>query len=93
MQVLSGQHARIELACYPRIFGQVFNPLSVYYAYDEQRRAVALIYEVRNTFGENHTYVCKIEDGEMTPAGIRQTRSKNFYVSPFIESEMRTISA
>jgi DUF1365 family protein len=50
---------------------------------------VALIYEVRNTFGECHTYVCKIEDGDMTPAGIRQTRAKNFYVSPFIELEMR----
>jgi DUF1365 family protein len=67
MQVLSGQRARIELACYPRIFGQVFNPLSVYYAYDEAGEPLALVYEVRNTFGENHTYVCKLEPGEMTP--------------------------
>lgn len=80
---------RVELACYPRIFGQVFNPLSVYYAYGADNQPVALIYEVRNTFGESHTYVCKIEDGEMTPAGIRQTRAKNFYVSPFIELDMR----
>ncbi|MBU2485519.1 MAG: DUF1365 domain-containing protein, partial [Alphaproteobacteria bacterium] len=27
---LEQRAARIELACYPRIFGQVFNPLSVY---------------------------------------------------------------
>ncbi len=81
--------ARIELACYPRIFGQVFNPLSVYYAYDEAGELLALVYEVRNTFGENHTYVCKLEPGDMTPAGIRQSRSKLFYVSPFIEMQAR----
>ena len=80
---------RIELACYPRIFGQVFNPLSVYYAYDRDGQALALVYEVRNTFGENHTYVCRIEPGEVTASGIRQARSKQFYVSPFIEMEAR----
>lgn len=81
--------ARIELACYPRIFGQVFNPLSVYYAYEARGQLVALVYAVRNTFGEHHTYVCKIEAGDITPAGIRQSRSKLFYVSPFIEMEAR----
>jgi hypothetical protein len=81
--------ARIELACYPRIFGRVFNPLSVYYAYDRNKQPLALVYEVRNTFGEHHTYVCKVEDGDMTPAGIRQSRSKIFYVSPFVEMEAR----
>jgi len=81
--------ARIELACYPRIFGRVFNPLSVYYAYDHDGEPLALVYEVRNTFGENHTYVCRVEDGDMTPAGIRQSRSKLFYVSPFVEMEAR----
>ncbi len=86
---LEQRAARIELACYPRIFGQVFNPLSVYYAYDGAGEPLALVYEVRNTFGENHTYVCRIEAGEVTPAGIRQSRSKLFYVSPFVEMEAR----
>lgn len=86
---LEQRAARIELACYPRIFGQVFNPLSVYYAYDGAGEPLALVYEVRNTFGENHTYVCRIEAGEVTSAGIRQSRSKLFYVSPFVEMEAR----
>ena len=81
--------SRIELACYPRLFGQVFNPLSVYYAYGSRGEPVALVYEVRNTFGESHTYVCKTEAGEISPAGIRQSRSKLFYVSPFIELNLR----
>ena len=86
---LEQRAARIELACYPRIFGQVFNPLSVYYAYDDAGQPLALVYEVRNTFGENHTYVCRIESGDVTLAGIRQSRSKLFYVSPFVEMEAR----
>lgn len=80
---------RIQLACYPRIFGQVFNPLSVYYAYGPAAELVAMVYEVRNTFGERHTYVCRVEKGDVTAAGIRQSRAKAFYVSPFIEMEMR----
>lgn len=80
---------RVELACYPRIFGQVFNPLSVYYAYGPTGELLAMIYEVRNTFGERHTYVCRIEDGDLTAAGIRQSRAKAFYVSPFVDMEMR----
>lgn len=81
--------AKVELACYPRVFGQVFNPLSVYYAYGPDGQVLAMIYQVRNTFGESHTYVCKIETGEISVAGIRQSRSKVFYVSPFIEMNMR----
>ena len=81
--------ARILLLCYPRILGFVFNPLSVYYAYDSADRLIAVIYEVRNTFGERHAYVAKVEDGQLTPAGLRQGRDKLFFVSPFMDMAMR----
>ena len=81
--------SRIILVCYPRIFGYVFNPLSVYYAYDGAGQVSALIYEVRNTFGERHSYVCPVDHGQASEAGIRQACDKLFYVSPFIEMEMR----
>lgn len=81
--------ARILLACYPRVLGRVFNPIAVYYAYDGAGVLKALIYEVRNTFGERHTYVCLIRPGEASAAGIRQERNKRFYVSPFMAMEMR----
>ncbi len=81
--------ARILLVCYPRIFGYVFNPLSVYYAYDSGNALIALIYEVRNTFGERHSYVCPVEDDEISESGLRQTCEKLFYVSPFIGTGMR----
>ena len=81
--------ARILLVCYPRILGYVFNPISVYYAYDADERLMAMIYEVRNTFGERHTYVCPVGSGEMTSGGLRQSCDKLFHVSPFIPMQMR----
>lgn len=79
----------IKLLCYPRILGWVFNPLSVYYCYDAVGALSAIIYEVRNTFGETHTYVAPIQEGEMRDGLVRQERDKRFYVSPFIKMEMR----
>lgn len=77
------------LLCYPRVLGYVFNPLSVYYCHDRNGQLRALIYEVRNTFGEMHSYVAPIEDGDRRTSGIRQERDKLFYVSPFIDMPMR----
>jgi DUF1365 family protein len=81
--------ARVLLLCYPRIFGYVFNPISVYFAYDAAGDLTAMIYAVRNTFGERHTYVAPIRPGEFGPAGVRQERTKIFHVSPFIEMGAR----
>jgi DUF1365 family protein len=80
---------RILLLAYPRIFGYVFNPISVYFCYAADSRLIALIYAVRNTFGERHTYVAPIKAGELTEAGVRQTRAKIFHVSPFIDMGTR----
>lgn len=76
--------AKILLLAYPRIFGYVFNPISVYFAYGRAGQLIGLIYSVRNTFGERHTYVAPVVPGEVTDSGVRQTRRKLFHVSPFI---------
>jgi DUF1365 family protein len=81
--------ARILLLAYPRILGYVFNPISVYFAYGADSRLLALIYAVRNTFGQRHTYVAPIRPGDVSPAGVRQTRTKIFHVSPFVEMGAR----
>lgn len=79
--------ARVLLLCFPRVLGYVFNPISVHFCYDRQERLIALIYAVRNTFGERHSYVAPVEAGDTGPAGVRQTRAKLFHVSPFIGME------
>ncbi|WP_421593083.1 DUF1365 domain-containing protein [Shinella sp. M27] len=81
--------ARVLLLAYPRMFGYVFNPLATYFAYDAEDHLIAIIYAVRNTFGERHSYVAPILSGEESPAGIRQTRTKIFHVSPFMEMGLR----
>lgn len=83
------QLSRILLVCYPRIFGWVFNPLSVYYGYAADGSLQGLIYEVSNTFGGRHRYVLPVRAGELGPGGLRQTAEKVFHVSPFIPMEMR----
>ncbi|MGH1480960.1 MAG: DUF1365 domain-containing protein [Geminicoccales bacterium] len=81
--------ARIHLLAMPRFLGYVFNPLSLYYCYDEQERLFTIIYEVKNTFGGQHAYVLAVPDMQAINDDIRQQCDKNFYVSPFIEAGAR----
>lgn len=80
---------QIQLLCYPRLFGYTFNPLSVYFCSRADGTLAMLIYEVRNTFGDIHSYALPLKAGELSPAGVRQEQNKLFYVSPFIEMAMR----
>lgn len=81
--------AKIWLLCYPRVANYVFNPISVYFCHGSDGEISALIYEVRNTFGEKHCYVCPVAGDQVSPASIRQERAKALYVSPFIPMDMR----
>ena len=73
---------KIKLLCYPRILGYVFNPLSIFFIYGENSKLIAILYEVKNTFGEQHTYAFKIESKHEK---IRNNCEKKFYVSPFMD--------
>lgn len=69
----------IQLLCFPRILGYVFNPLSLYFCHWRDGSLAAMVYEVKNTFGEQHAYVLP------APQGNGHHRcAKSFYVSPFI---------
>jgi DUF1365 family protein len=80
---------RVLLLCYPRLLGFAFNPLSVYFCHRADGMLALMIYEVRNTFGEMHSYVLPVGAGELSPAGLRQSQDKAFYVSPFLDMAMR----
>ncbi len=71
----------IRLLCMPRILGHAFNPISVFFCHRTDGRLLAMIYEVRNTFGERHSYLIPAEDGG---GEIRQSCAKTFFVSPFM---------
>jgi DUF1365 family protein len=78
---LSRFSTRIELVCYPRLLGYVFNPLSVYFCRDDSDHVGVVIYEVTNTFGERKSYVIPASKGG--GGTIAQDCAKEMYVSPF----------
>lgn len=74
--------ARIMLLSMPRLWGYSFNPLSVYFCYDEGGQLESVIYEVKNTFGDQTPYVLAAEpDGD---GAARHVQAKEMFVSPFI---------
>jgi len=79
---IESNEVKIKLLCYPRIFGYVFNPLSVFYVYDKNSDLIVILYEVKNTFGEQHSYIFKTKKEQNL---IQHVCKKKFHVSPFIE--------
>jgi hypothetical protein len=66
----------------PRILGYAFNPISFYIYLDKEGSLVAIIYEVKNTFGDQIHY---LDMGNFSNKSFK----KNMYVSPFIEMDCR----
>lgn len=77
----------IRLLCMPRMFGHVFNPISIYWCHGRDGRLVAMLYEVNNTFGQRHSYLIPAApstDGST----VRQSCDKALHVSPFMDMAM-----
>jgi uncharacterized protein len=68
---------RVVMLAAARVFGYVFNPLSVYWCHDPQGVLVCVVAEVHNTYGGRHCYLLR------TDARGRAEVEKDFYVSPF----------
>ena len=75
---------RIAVLAYPRMFGYVFNPLSVFFCYGADDTLAAILYEVANTYGERHSYVIAADHAG---GRIDQRADKAFFVSPFLPME------
>lgn len=75
----------VILACTPRCLGVGFNPLAMWYAYNDAGELIAVIAEVSNTFGQFHHYVLS-HGGEVIPIGktLKIDAPKDFHVSPFL---------
>jgi len=86
------QGGRIEMLCLPRIFGYVFNPISVYYCYHRDGDMQAVLYEVSNTFGQRHSYLVALGQGSEDESSkdesddvLKHSCEKRLYVSPFMD--------
>jgi DUF1365 family protein len=79
----------IRLLTMPRMLGHVFNPISVWFCHRRDGSLATLIYEVTNTFKERHSYVIPVSLDQARAETIRQACDKCFYVSPFMDLDMR----
>jgi DUF1365 family protein len=77
----------IHILCYPRMLGFAFNPLTVYYCLSDDQ-VTAMVYEVRNTFGDDHIYVVPLA-GKSDETLVLHERDKLMHVSPFIGMQAR----
>jgi DUF1365 family protein len=75
---------RMLLLCLPRVLGYAFNPLSITFAYRPDGTLAAMLHEVRNTFGERHTYV----EAVLSSSGPAHRIPKAFRVSPFLGMDL-----
>jgi uncharacterized protein len=77
-----GPFSRVMLLTLPRVFGYVFNPISIYFCFNEDGKPMASIAEVGNTFLEKKLYL--LGQDELSAHGVfKKIITKHFYVSPF----------
>jgi len=74
---------RAELVAVPRFLGIGFNPLAMWYVYNDTNQLIAVIAEVSNTFGQWHHYVHH-QQGEPLDQSQAFGAHKVFHVSPFL---------
>ncbi|SEB86934.1 Predicted NAD/FAD-binding protein [Nocardioides exalbidus] len=67
----------ILMAAQPRSLGYAFNPISVFWCFDDDGAQAAVVVEVHNTYGDRHAYLVHPDE-----QGRAQT-DKAMYVSPF----------
>ena len=83
-----GPGGRVMLLTLPRVLGYVFNPISIYYCFDEMSQPVCAVAEVGNTFGELKLYLLRREE-LAAGATFQKVVPKHFYVSPFSELDLK----
>lgn len=81
---LTYPRGRICLIAMPRVCGFVFNPLAQWLCYDRDEQLRAVLYEVRNTFGQSHCYLIPVAQPARAGTAVQQSCDKAFHVSPFI---------
>ena len=71
------------MLAHARVFGYVFNPLTVYWCHRADGTLACVVAEVHNTYGERHCYLLEPGARGQAEAG------KEFYVSPFLTVDGR----
>ncbi|MEW1718933.1 DUF1365 domain-containing protein [Streptomyces sp. NPDC093109] len=70
---------RVTMLAHARVFGHVFNPLTLYWCHGPDGTPLCVVAEVHNTYGERHCYLLRPGGDGTGPTTV----DKEFYVSPF----------
>lgn len=72
-----GRGGRVVMLAHARVFGHVFNPLTVFFCFPDDGSRPCVVAEVHNTYGDRHAYLLAPD------ATGRAVTDKAMYVSPF----------
>ncbi|GAB3016893.1 hypothetical protein GCM10011376_03210 [Nocardioides flavus (ex Wang et al. 2016)] len=67
----------ILMAAHPRTLGHCFNPISIFWCFDDAGHQAGVVVEVHNTYGDRHAYLVHPDEQG------RARTDKAMYVSPF----------
>lgn len=73
----------VLMLTHARVFGYVFNPLTLYWCHGPDGAPRCVVAEVHNTYGERHSYLLRPD------ASGKASVDKEFYVSPFFPVDGR----
>ena len=76
----------IHLLTHLRYAGYVFNPISLFYCYDQAGRLRRVLADVRNTYGGRHAYW--LTPADTVERRLKAVSAKALYVSPFMASDV-----
>ena len=76
----------IYLLTHLRYAGYVFNPISIYYCYDQHGALTLVLADVRNTYGGRREYWLRPADA--LPHRFKAAAAKSLYVSPFMTHDV-----
>lgn len=81
----------IRLLTHGRYFGVTMNPVSFYYGFaDDGQTLEWILAEITNTpWGERHSYLLQVADGNSRGGALHWHFAKQFHVSPFIPMNRR----
>lgn len=82
---------KIQLLCYPRLLGFVFNPLSVYFCHRADGSVGAVLYEVSNTFGDRHSYLIPVGEAGIDDKAFCANPVPRVFTSRPLSTWWRTI--
>jgi cyclopropane-fatty-acyl-phospholipid synthase len=76
--------SRVLLLTAARVFGKVFNPVSIYFCFNPHDELELCVAEVNNTFGDKHIYLLDRATGA-SEFPVTYRAPKAFHVSPFFD--------